>query len=161
MEWSIDFQIVSFAEVCLRVALACVFGFILGMERTIHQKPLGYRVYIIVSVITCLIAIMGLELNETLQTISDNITLDLGKIISGILMGIGFIGAGAFMQQREDHLVGSTTGACIWAAGGLGLLLGFGFYFMALIGMAVIVFVLVGLNKILEPFMKDKRMDND
>jgi putative Mg2+ transporter-C (MgtC) family protein len=106
-------------------------------------------------------AIMGLELNETLRTTTDNMTLDLGKVISGILMGIGFIGAGSFIQHREVHLVGSTTGSCIWASGGMGLLLGFGFYYMALMGAVVILFVLLGLNRILGLFMKENRMDND
>lgn len=153
-----EFQEISFAETALRVGLACFFGFVLGYDRAKHDKPLGYRVYMIVCTITCLMAVMALEMNVKLQA-SDSILFDIGKIVSGIMTGIGFIGAGAIMRQDGD-VIGTTTGACIWAAGGLGLLLGFGFYYLALIGFVVITFVLIVLNMILKPIIGKEGIDN-
>lgn len=162
MEMPVDFQIIPVSEVLIRVALASIFGFVLGFERTLARKPLGYRVYMIVCIITCLIAVMGLEMNENLQVSDDDeVMLDLGKIISGVLTGIGFLGAGAILHKGDDHVIGATTGSCIWAAGGLGLLIGFGFYQTAAIGFAAIIFILVVLNRILGVFLPGRDLDNE
>ena len=153
-------NVLSPGEIILRVALAAIFGFILGYNRSKKDKPLGYRVYIIVCVITTLITMMGIELNTLLKDNSESIVLDLGKIISGILTGIGFIGAGAIMRNQDDkEVIGTTTGACIWASGGLGIMLGFGLYYMAVVGFLVVAFTMIFLNDILCVFIKDKNLD--
>ncbi len=77
-------------------------------------------------------------------------TLDLGKIIAGVLTGIGFLGAGAIIKVEKTQIVGTATGASIWAAGGIGLCLGFGMYGLALIGFLAVVCILV-LGGILAP----------
>jgi len=76
----------------------------------------------------------------------DFISLDIGKIISGTLTGIGFLGAGAIIKNDDDKIVGSATGASIWASAIIGLCLGFGFIFLASIGFAVILSALVALG---------------
>lgn len=148
----------SYQEIFVRVALACVFGFVLGFNRAKEGKPLGYRVYIIVCVTTCLLALMAVEMKTFLA--EDLVTLDIGKIISGVLTGIGFLGAGAIMKKDDDQILGTTTGACIWGAGGLGLLVGFGYYPLALIGFAVLAFTMIFLNDVLGVFVKKDHLDS-
>jgi len=149
---------ITYTELGVRMFLACIFGFILGYNRSKEGKPLGYRVYIIVCVTTCLLGLMAIEMQGFLE---DEIkTLDVGKIVSGVLTGIGFLGAGAIMKKDDDHLMGTTTGACIWGAGALGLLLGFGYYALALIGFAVIAFTTVFLNDFLKRFIKEDYLDS-
>ena len=148
----------SYSEILTRVMMACVFGFILGYNRSKQSKPLGYRVYMIVCVTTCLLSLMAVEMKGFLT--EELVTLDIGKIISGVLTGIGFLGAGAIMKKDDDHVMGTTTGACIWGAGGLGLLLGFGYYPLAIIGFIVMAFTLIFLNDVLGLFIKDENLDS-
>ena len=158
MDKYFELSVTSYQEVFLRVFLACVFGFVLGYNRSKEGKPLGYRVYMIVCVTTCLLSLMAVEMKDFLS--EELVTLDIGKIISGVLTGIGFLGAGAIMKKEDDHVMGTTTGACIWGAGGLGLLLGFGYYPLAIIGFIVLAFTLIYLNDILGKFVKDDNLDS-
>lgn len=160
MNWEayLELNATSYSEVFIRITLACFFGFVLGYNRAKASKPLGYRVYMIVCVTTCLLALMAVEMQSFLT--EELITLDIGKIISGVLTGIGFLGAGAIMKKDDDEVMGTTTGACIWGAGGLGLLVGFGYYPLALIGFVIIAFTLIFLNDVLGLFVKKENLDN-
>jgi putative Mg2+ transporter-C (MgtC) family protein len=153
-----DLNIVSFEETLLRILLAVFFGLILGVERDSKNKPIDFRAYMIVASTTCIIAIMGQELYHgyALKT-NDAINLDLGKIISGVLTGIGFLGAGAIIKVENNEVRGTATGASIWAAGGIGLCLGFGMYTLAGIAFAAIASILI----IGGPLGKRLHNDND
>lgn len=131
-----------------RVMLAAFFGFILGYDRDSKDKPIDFRAYMIVCTTTCLLAIMAVELQEDFAGSSrEFISLDLGKIISGVLTGIGFLGAGAIMKRSndggDDHIVGTATGASIWAAGGIGLIIGFGLYGLAITAFFSVALILI------------------
>jgi len=155
-------QTLTIYELLLRISLACVFGCALGLDRDIKNKPVDFRVFMIVCVATCLVAIMGQELHETYRGQGDFISLDLGKIISGALTGIGFLGAGAILRDRggenENRIIGTATGASIWASAIIGLCLGFGYIILASVGFAVIFIILLligllynALNKTSDP----------
>ncbi len=123
----------SHGELIFRVFLAILFSLILGYDRDKKGKPMDFRAYIIVCVTTCLISILALEISES-HNHSEFLTMDLSRVIAGTLTAIGFLGTGAIITKDNDKVVGTATGASIWAAGGLGLSIGFGFYFIALIG---------------------------
>lgn len=136
--------IVPFQECIIRCALALTFGMMIGYERDSKKKPIDFRAYMIVALTTCIIAILGQELygdyNNAQNTIA---TMDLGKIIEGTMTGIGFLGAGAIIKVEKDKVVGTATGASIWASGGLGLCLGFGMYGLALLAFLGIATILI------------------
>lgn len=138
----IDMDVVSPFETILRVFLALLFGFILGFERDRKDKPIDFRAYMIIAVTTCIVAIMGQELYSDYATTDNFVSLDLGKIIAGVLTGIGFLGAGAIIKVEKDQVIGTATGASIWASGGIGLCLGFGLYGLALIAFTSIAIIL-------------------
>lgn len=142
---------VGLPELCLRVALAMAFGFVLGMERDRKNKPIDFRAYMIVAVATCLIAVLGQELYLKYQNVDGFVSLDLGKIISGTLTGIGFLGAGAILKLDNNRVVGTATGASIWASGGIGLALGFGFYDLATVGFVAMAIILIGGGALISP----------
>ncbi len=137
---------ISGNELILRVFLAMLFGLIIGLDRDSKNKPIDYRAYMIVAITTCAIAILGQELNHAYANATDGefVSLDLGKIISGALTGIGFLGAGAIIQRDDKSVIGSATGASIWASGGIGLALGFGFYRLAFVAFFAIGLILIG-----------------
>ncbi|MFW0776501.1 MAG: MgtC/SapB family protein [Rickettsiales bacterium] len=142
-------EIITLQDLLLRVALVCVMAFLLGYDRKKKDKPVNYQSYMIVAVISCLIAIMAQELYANFSSVDNVIKLDLGKVIAGILTGIGFLGAGAIIKRSDDEeVIGTATGAGVWASGGLGLMLGFGFYSLAILGFSIIWSVLSLLPRI-------------
>lgn len=127
--------------------LAFLFGLAIGYDRKTKDKPIGYQSYAIIAITTCLLAIMSQELYLQFKSLED-FTLDLGKVISGVLTGIGFLGAGAIIKRDDTEVIGTATGASIWAAGGIGLMLGFGFYVLSFLGFVSILLTLHFLPKI-------------
>ena len=158
MEWAEIFHlnVISFSEAAIRIALACLFGFVLGWERDAKNKPIDMQAYMIVSLTTCIVAIMGQELALEFSKNDGVVSLDLGKIIAGVLTGIGFLGAGALMKKGNDKLVGTATGASIWAAGAMGMCLGFGFYGLAIIAFILTTIILYCGKKIMQHMPKEE-----
>jgi putative Mg2+ transporter-C (MgtC) family protein len=142
-----NFDAVSVGETVLRIGMAAGFGLVLGLERDWRKRPIDFRAYMIVAVSTCLIAIMAQEVLADYQHTDQTLQLDFMRAVEGVLTGIGFLGAGAILRHKQDNrVIGTATGASIWAAGGLGLTLGFGLYGLALIGFAAIVATLFVLG---------------
>lgn len=149
MEEALSLDVVPFAEVLIRVGLALLFGLALGLDREEKDKPIDYRAYMIVGVATCILAIMGQEIYSDYASAGDVVSVDLAKIIAGVLTGIGFLGAGAIIKVEKEKIVGTTTGASIWASGGIGLCLGFGQYLLAAVGFATILFIMLAGSKLI------------
>lgn len=134
---------ISWFELCVRLVLACALAMVFGLERDRKNKPINYRAYMVVSLTTCCIAILGLEIGYDFATDNGILSLDLGKIISGTLTGIGFLGAGAIIKLSDNRVIGTTTGASVWAAGGMGLVIGFGYYGIALVFFLIMLTILI------------------
>lgn len=87
--------------------------------------------------------ILALELALGPLKAIDQASADPGRIIQGIIGGIGFLGAGAIIQGGRE-VTGLTTGASIWVAGALGIASGIGYIdFAVLLTMIVVVIVFV------------------
>ncbi|MEP4380069.1 MAG: MgtC/SapB family protein [Alphaproteobacteria bacterium] len=135
-------------EILLRLVLAAGLGFAVGFERSVKSKPLGFRPFMMVSAGSCLFAMLVLELGLGPLTANGIAQVDVSRVMQGVIGGIGFLGAGAIIQSRADGgLIGSTTGAGIWMAGGIGMSVGFGLYIYALLAaaVAVVIFVIFGM----------------
>lgn len=138
-----DLQTMSYEDLAIRIGLAALFGCLLGLDRDMKNKPVDFRALMIVCVSTCLVAILGQELHATYNNQGDFISLDLGKIISGALTGIGFLGAGAILKNNDNtKVIGTATGASIWGACIIGLCLGFGYITLAVSGFTAILLIL-------------------
>ena len=138
----ISLDIIELWELCLRVVLAALFGLALGIDREYKNKPIDFKAYMIVATSSCLVAVMAQEIYADYASADDVVSVDLGKIVGGVLTGIGFLGAGAIIQIGETKVIGTATGASIWASGIIGLALGFGFYGIAFIGFLAILLIL-------------------
>lgn len=143
-------QVVAFPELILRIVLAMGMAMIIGLDRDSKDKPIDFRAYMIIAVCSCAIAIAGQEVFASYRDAEDRPHVDLAKIIEGVLTGIGFLGAGAIIK-RGDIVVGTATGASIWASGALGLALGFGFY-----EIAIILFLAVTATLVLGGWYREK-----
>lgn len=130
----------SDVEVVKRLALALALSGLIGMEREVSGRAAGFRTHILVSVGSALIMMTGLYLFEVYHGMT---TMDPGRIAAQVVSGIGFLGAGTIIQIR-DSVRGLTTAASLWAASGVGLAVGSGFYVGA-IGTTVIVLIVLFL----------------
>lgn len=145
MTWDtiIQLNVIGLPEAALRVFLAMAFGLVLGIDRDTKNKPIDFRAYMIVALTTCVAALLSQELYFTYQSSNNVVSLDLAKIIAGTLTGLGFLGAGAIVKVEGKNIVGTATGASIWASGIMGLTLGFGLYSLAILTLISIASILV------------------
>ena len=105
----------------------------------------------IVATMTCLLAMMGSELYVS-RAQGTNLEFDLFRIIEGVLTGIGFLGAGAIIKSSDQkEIIGTATGASIWGAGSVGLMIGFGLYGLAVLGFGVLIIILVIFGSLKKP----------
>jgi len=121
------------------LSLAIFLGLIVGFEREyIAGKSAGTRTYALVcfgSALFSLISRFGFLRESNFQG------LDPSRIAAGIVVGIGFLGAGVIILHR-DKVMGLTTAASIWSVSAIGVALGVGWIKIAFFGTFLIVFVL-------------------
>ncbi len=119
--------------VFLNIFGALLLGILVGYERSYHGRAAGMRTYGLVSMASAaLMAIAGYPAfwyggHAELIT-----SVDPTRVIQGIVTGIGFLGAGVIMKEGFS-ISGLTTAASIWASSAIGILVGIGFYFAAIL----------------------------
>ncbi len=114
----------TFSQLLLRLVVAMALGALMGLERELVGKEAGIRTAMMVAggaaiftMISIIIPFMSqVPVEELKNTIPD-------RVISNIVVGIGFLGAGIIIKTGE-HVRGLTTAALIWAAAAIGTLVG-------------------------------------
>lgn len=120
--------------IILRVLFALLIGAGIGFERTFHGRPAGFRTHALVCIASALLMIVTVYQNEWMtQVTPDTIRTDPTRMAQGIMTGIGFLGAGVIFKEGLT-VRGLTTAASIWVTSALGILVGVGFYFLAVVG---------------------------
>ena len=125
----------------LRLLVAGILGAIIGLDREYRAKEAGYRTHFLVSLGSALIMIVSQYGFQEIIT-ENSVTLDPSRVAAQVVSGIGFIGAGTIILQKQI-VRGLTTAAGIWATAGIGLAVGAGMY---AIGIATTVLTLIGLE---------------
>jgi putative Mg2+ transporter-C (MgtC) family protein len=120
----------------LKLALSALYSGLIGIERQFHGRPAGLRTHMLVGLGSSLITLAGLSLTE------GGGGLDIGRIVAGIVTGIGFLGAGAIVRTR-DVIRGLTTAACIWFVAAIGVVTALGLYLLAAAATGTVLAVLV------------------
>ena len=115
------------AEILFKLALAALFGLLIGIERTTANKTAGMRTYALISMGSCLFVVISQAVASRFIGISN---FDPLRVASQIVVGIGFVGGGLIMVQGH-RISGITTAAGIWVAAGMGVAVGFHFYTVA------------------------------
>lgn len=124
--------------------VAILLGGVVGLEREWRGRPAGLRTHILV----CLASTFLIYVSRNLETSAPDggsIVLDPTRLGAGIVTGIGFLGA-ACVVRAGDIVRGITTGACIWTVSGLGIVIGYEAYGVAVVSTVAILFVLVALD---------------
>lgn len=121
-------------SVLLRSFLAILIGGSLGIERGYKNRAAGFRTYILVCLGATLATMSGLHLSSLYGG------GDPARVAAQIISGIGFLGAGSILVTRDKRVEGLTTATGLWVVAAIGIALGSGFYFGAVLaGVLVII----------------------
>lgn len=126
-------------EIALRLGCAMLVGLIIGIEREYTHRPAGMRTHILVALGACVVSIAGEMIFTHYHALGAN--PDPARLSAQVITGVGFLGAGTIMKEGAT-VKGLTTAASLWAVACLGLASGFGYYSLALLGMAFIMITL-------------------
>ena len=125
-----------------RVAGALAIGAMIGFERTFHGRPAGFRTHSLVCIASAILMIVTVYQNQWMTLLDhDAIRTDPTRMAQGIMTGIGFLGAGVIFKEGLT-VRGLTTAASIWVTAAIGILVGIGFWFAAIVGAAAVLLVL-------------------
>jgi len=121
----------------LRFLLAAALGAGIGYQRERAGKVAGLRTYTLVSsgaALFTLVSIYGFS----------GAAVDMSRVAAGVVVGVGFIGAGVILRgRRDEEVAGLTTAATIWITAAIGLATGAGLYLVSLIATAIITGILM------------------
>lgn len=107
-------------EFALRLGIAAVAGLMVGLEREVRRRPAGLRTHMLVAVGSCTVLLVALDLHAHQVAAGESQHWDVLRVVSGVVQGVGFLGAGAIIQGRGE-VRGLTTAAGIWVVAALGL----------------------------------------
>jgi putative Mg2+ transporter-C (MgtC) family protein len=132
-----DFMDPEHLTIAFHLLGAVAAGSVIGLERSYHGRPAGFRTHALVCLASSLLMLISLYQSEWVPAMTDEITqLDPTRMAQGIMTGIGFLGAGVI--YKEDFTIrGLTTAASIWITAAIGILIGIGFYFPAILTTAL------------------------
>ncbi|MBI3648363.1 MAG: MgtC/SapB family protein [Actinobacteria bacterium] len=114
-----------------RMALASLFGFLIGFEREYRGKAAGERTFALLALGSAGFTAVGVEL----------FPVSAEKVIAGVATGVGFIGAG-IIWRTESGPAGLTTAASSWVAAAIGVLCGAAVYLSAGLATALTLLIL-------------------
>ena len=139
-------------EIVLHLLIATLAGGLIGLERSFHGRPAGFRTHTLVCVASSLLMLVTIYAPRWFPgTELPRVAIDPTRMAQGIMTGIGFLGAGVIV--REGLTVrGLTTAASIWITAAIGILAGIGFYFPVAVATALTLGVL-GLFRWIEVWM--------
>lgn len=129
-------RIISTPEFIMTVKclLALVCGGVLGLEREQKKRPAGFRTYMLVCVGSALVMII----NEHLADLFPGV--DPSRMGAQVISGIGFLGVGTIIVTGDNRVKGLTTAAGLWATACVGLTVGAGNYYAAIM-VTVLIFI--------------------
>ena len=118
-------------DIAVWLLASLVVGGLIGLERSYHGRPAGFRTHSLVCLSTSLLMLVTVYETRWFSSIAPGrISLDPTRMAQGIMTGIGFLGAGTIIKDGLS-VRGLTTAASIWITAAIGILIGIGFYFPA------------------------------
>ncbi|PFE67240.1 MgtC/SapB family protein [Bacillus thuringiensis] len=132
---SVDFDFI------IRIGVAGLLGAMIGIEREIRSKEAGLKTHFLVAVGSALIMVVSKYAFSDI-VFEEHTSLDPSRIAAQVVSGVGFLGAGTIIIQKQV-VKGLTTAAGLWATAGIGLAIGAGMY---VVGIGATILVLIGLE---------------
>lgn len=118
----------NYAAIALHLVIALFAGAIIGLERSYHGRPAGFRTHTLVCLAASLLMLVTLYQSLWLPgPLGAAVRMDPTRMAQGIATGIGFLGAGVIFKEGLT-VRGLTTAASIWTTSAIGTLIGVGLY---------------------------------
>jgi len=106
-------------RIVVRLLVAVTLGGLLGYERENAGASAGLRTHMLVSLGSALFVLIPLQAGMKIE--------DLSRVLQGVTAGIGFLGAGAILKQKDQNDIrGLTTAASVWLTSAVGIAAGMG-----------------------------------
>lgn len=163
----------DYITISIRMVISLTAGSIIGFERTYHGRPAGMRTHCLVTVSSCLLMLLSVFQWGLIKNVPvEYLRIDPVRMAQGIMTGIGFLGAGVIMKEKFS-IRGLTTAASIWITASIGIIIGMGLYFTAILS-TVFTLIILGLfgkfeqklpamkyGKIIVQFRRGKAMEKE
>lgn len=135
-------------NIFMHLFVATISGGLIGLERSYHGRPAGFRTHTLVCLASSLLMLVTMYQSKWFAGAAlETVRIDPTRMAQGVMTGIGFLGAGVIM--REGLTVrGLTTAASIWITAAIGILAGVGFYSAVLMATIITLGVLSVFRKI-------------
>ncbi|MDQ0878530.1 putative Mg2+ transporter-C (MgtC) family protein [Paenibacillus sp. V4I3] len=143
-------------HITIRLVLALFLGGLIGFEREVSSHAAGLRTHILVCVGSALVMLLSMYgfsafVNEV------NVRIDPSRLAAQVISGIGFLGAGTIIFNGRS-ITGLTTAASLWVVAGIGLAIGAGFYYPAVLACFMVLISLWILNKVEHKYFNGKKI---
>lgn len=139
----------DYAAIATHLLAALAAGAAIGLERSYHARPAGFRTHTLVCLSSSLLMLVTLYQSTWLPGMPvETIRTDPTRMAQGIMTGIGFLGAGVIFKEGLS-VRGLTTAASIWMTAAIGVLIGIGFYMPAVLA-TVLTLGILSLFRLIE-----------
>lgn len=147
--WQIDML-----QISIRIAMAVLIGGMIGLERERGKHHAGLRTHILVCLGSTLITLISIY-GFSQFAYEPNVRMDPARLSAQIISGIGFLGAGTILRTGNT-VSGLTTAASLWVVAALGIAIGAGFYYGALLSFVLVLICLFLLQLFEKRFMRPR-----
>lgn len=152
-------EMLTAGEVALRIGAAVVLGGAVGLERERKHRPAGFRTMILISLGSAAFMLVAHDIiaeSGPVQLPGGGMVgpAEMSRVLQGLIGGIGFLGAGAVIQNKRA-VRGLTTAAAVWVTAAIGAACGLGYYAIAAIVAAFTMFTLVILEVVENRFFPE------
>lgn len=135
-----------YLQISAELGAAWAAGAAIGMERSYHGRPAGFRTHALVSLAAAAAVMVCLAPTFTAGVFPGGAPrLDPTRLAQGVMTGVGFLGAGVIFKEGVN-VQGLTTAASVWATAAIGLLFGVGAYLPGALATAAVLITLVMLR---------------
>lgn len=124
-------------DVIFRSILAVILGLLIGVERSMHGRAAGMRTHVLVCLGSAMTAMTGIYVNQLYGS------GDVLRLAAQVISGVGFLGAGMIVLKNNSMITGLTTAAGVWATATVGIAVGYGFWFGALVVVLLFLIALI------------------
>ena len=132
----------------VRLLFAAICGALIGFEREKQKKAAGLRTHALVCIGACLFSLVGLELHSAVPH------SDILRLLQGLLIGVGFIAGGVIFREGSS-ITGLTTATGLWVLAAVGMSIGIGEYYLAVVA-TILTFFILNVIARLEDKMNNK-----
>lgn len=134
-------------DIVIKLFFAVLFGSFIGFERRFIGQEAGMKTFALVALGSALFTILG---REAISYYGET-NYDAGRILSYIVMGVGFLGSGIILHQGL-HIKGLTTAAGVWVTAAIGAACALGLYLIAAFSTLFVMIIFMIVKRLEEKF---------